>query len=72
MELTSNQKSQVAKILNSVRTVLFEELSRENISSRKKFTGHVIFDVNCTNGGIASVDVNVSSFKTLKEWGYNG
>jgi hypothetical protein len=50
-------------LLNDIKRVLVKELTPDK---SKKFTGHIEFDVNCTSGGIASTDVKITRFESIK------
>tara|TARA_R100001480_G_scaffold85998_4_gene93744 strand:+ start:305 stop:493 length:189 start_codon:yes stop_codon:yes gene_type:complete len=62
MELTQKQNIHVATLLNDIRRIVTKELKSQN-----RFTGHIVFDVNCTSGGVTNTDVKIVRHESIKK-----
>jgi len=50
-------RNQLSEHLTFIKQVIEETL--KNHVAGKRFTGHILFDINCTDGGIANNDAEI-------------
>ena len=60
--LNNNQKAQLTTLLQDINKIMMRELA-----TNKGFTGHIIFDVSCTSGGICETIARVNKVLPIRK-----